>query len=317
MDGTPRSGAGGGPPPRPAGPAGRSRLADYLELTKPGITLLIVAVGIGGYFLAATTPIRLVPLAELVLCGGLASGGAAALNHYFDRDLDLTMRRTRDRPLPEGRLSPVRHALPLGLGLSALGLGGAYLLLNPLTAFAIFLGGATYVGVYTIWLKRRSSWNIVVGGFAGSAPALAGSAAAVGHITPGADALALLLFLWTPPHFWSLALRLRPEYRAAGLPMLPDMDDPAYSGRIVVLSAALLVPAALLVAWTGAVGIVAGAVLVALGLLFVAVAAPLAREVTPARALRSFVFSGSYLLAVLAVLVVHGLLAHPEVVVFR
>lgn len=305
------------PDRRPKLPPAGHRLSDYLELTKPGITLLIVAVGIGGYFLAAPAPIVLAPLAGLILFGGLASGGAAALNHYFDRDLDLTMHRTRDRPLPEGRISPVGHALLLGLILSAIGIGGAFLLLNPLTAFAIFLGGATYVGVYTIWLKRRSSWNIVVGGLAGSAPALAGSAAAVGHVTPGAYALALLLFLWTPPHFWSLALRLRKEYRAANLPMLPDMEDPGLSGRVVVLSAALLLPATLLVWWAGPMVPWAGILLVALGLSFVAVAAPLGWAVTPARALRSFVFSGIYLLAVLSVLVVNGLLEHPELALFR
>ncbi|MGI0053175.1 MAG: heme o synthase [Thermoplasmata archaeon] len=306
----------GTPAPAVAGTT-TPHLADYVELTKPGITALIVAVGIGGYFLAAPTPIRILPLAELVLFGALASGGAAALNHYFDRDLDRKMRRTRERPLAEGRIAPVGHALLLGLVLSALGIGGAFLLLNALTALAIFLGGATYVGIYTLWLKRRSSWNIVVGGFAGSAPALAGAAAAVGHFTLGSLALALLLFLWTPPHFWSLALRLRGDYRLAGLPMLPDMEDPAYSGRIVVVSAALLIPASLVLWWAGPIAIWAGGLLVALAVIFTAVTAPLWREVTPARALRGFVFSGIYLLSVLAVVIVDSVLSHPEFVLGR
>ncbi|MGI0151323.1 MAG: heme o synthase, partial [Thermoplasmata archaeon] len=241
----------------------------------------------------------------------------AALNHYVDRDLDRKMRRTRERPLAEGRIAPVGHALLLGLVLSALGIGGAFLLLNALTALAIFLGGATYVGIYTLWLKRRSSWNIVVGGFAGSAPALAGAAAAVGHFTLGSLALALLLFLWTPPHFWSLALRLRGDYRLAGLPMLPDMEDPAYSGRIVVVSAALLIPASLVLWWAGPIAIWAGGLLVALAVIFTAVTAPLWREVTPARALRGFVFSGIYLLSVLAVVIVDSVLSHPEFVLGR
>lgn len=291
-----------------------ARARDLLTLTKPGITALIVAVGVGGYFLATPVPIVLWPLGLLILFGAAASGGAAMLNHYFDRDLDARMKRTRHRPLPEGRLGPDATALLGGLLLSAFGVGGAYLLLNPLTAAMILLGGLTYVGVYTIWLKRRSSWNIVVGGFAGSAPALAGSAAAVGHITPGALALALVLFLWTPPHFWSLALLLRNDYRSAGLPMLPRMDDPAYSGRVVAISAALLVPATALLWFYGPIALWAGPLLLVLGLLFVALTLPLVREVSAPIARRGFIYSGIYLLAFLLVLVASGIWLHPAIV---
>ncbi|HEV2317160.1 MAG TPA: heme o synthase [Thermoplasmata archaeon] len=291
------------------------RWKDYLALTKPGITGLIVAVGIGGYFLALTGPVRLVPLALLVAFGASASAGAAMLNHYFDRDLDAQMRRTRHRPLPEGRIAPDVSVFAGGIALSAIGVGGAALLLNPLAAFAILLGGVTYVGVYTLWLKRRSSWNIVVGGFAGSAPALAGSAVAVGHFTAGAYALALLLFLWTPPHFWSLALLLRKDYAAVGLPMLPKMDDPAFSGKVVVVSAALLLPATILVWWLAPLPWWAGGTLVALGIAFVALTSPLWGAVLPGRARMGFIYSGIYLLAVLVVLVASGLIAHPALAV--
>ncbi|EQD72654.1 UbiA prenyltransferase, partial [mine drainage metagenome] len=123
----------------------------------------------------------------------------------------------------------------------------------------------TYVVVYTIWLKRRSSWNIVIGGFAGSAPVLAGSAAAAGHWTAGALALALLVFLWTPPHFWSLAVLLREDYARARLPMLPNMEDLALSGKVIVVSAALLVPAGLLVGLTGTLTAPALAALLVIG----------------------------------------------------
>ncbi len=292
-----------------------SRARDLLTLTKPGITALIVTVGVGGYFLASPLPIRVVPLLLLVAFGAAASAGAAMLNHYFDRDLDARMKRTRHRPLPDGRIAPDGAALAGGLLLSALGVGGAWFLLNPLTALMILLGGVTYVLVYTIWLKRRSSWNIVVGGFAGSAPALAGSAAAVGHLTPGALALALVLFLWTPPHFWSLALLLRNDYRAANLPMLPRMDDPAYSGRVVAISAALLVPATALLWFYGPVALWAGPLLIGLGLLFVALTLPLAREVSAPLARRGFIYSGIYLLAFLVILVVSGVWLHPALVV--
>jgi heme o synthase len=289
------------------------RVGEYFALTKPAITAFIVMVGVGGFFLADPTSIALLPLLLLVVFGGLASGGAAMLNHYFDRDLDAQMRRTRLRPLPAHRIEPVSSALVGGLALSAVGIGGAVVLLNPLTGFAIFLGGATYVGVYTIWLKRRTSWNIVFGGFAGSAPALAGSAAAVGHFTLGAWALALVLFLWTPPHFWSLALLLRRDYDAAELPMLPKMDNPGYSGKIVLVSAALLLPATAFLWWAGPIPLWGGAVLIALGALFVAVTAPLAIAVTPARARRAFIYSGIYLLAFVATLVAASLLGHPTV----
>jgi heme o synthase len=273
-------------------------LRDVFTLAKPGITALICLVAVGGFVLADPRSIDLVRLGWLVLTGASASAGAAMLNHYFDRDLDARMRRTQGRPLPDERITPSGLAAGLGFGLLAAGILAATWLLNPLTGLSIFLGGLTYVGVYTVWLKRRSSWNIVIGGFAGSAPALAGSAAAVGGWTPGVLAFALLVFLWTPPHFWSLALLLKDDYARAGLPMLPRMDNVAYSGKVVVVSAALLVPAALLIGWTGAVTWPVLLVLVALGGLFVALTFPLWRSVTPRRARRGFIYSGPYLLFV-------------------
>lgn len=277
-------------------------------MTKPEITLLIVLVGVAGFFVATPSPVPYVRLVLLVVFGALASGGAAVLNHYFDRDLDARMRRTRNRPLPRAGAGPERYVLAYGLVLSAIGVGGAALAINPLTGFSILLGGLTYVVVYTIWLKRRSSWNIVLGGFAGSAPALAGSAAAVGHWTVGALALALLVFLWTPPHFWSLALLLRDDYRAAGLPMLPHMDDPARSGRIVVVSCALLLPATVLLLLYGPISDVAAAVLVGAAVAFLIATLPLARSVTPRRARRGFIVSGPYLLAVIVGVVANAYL---------
>ena len=282
---------------------------DYVDLTKPWITLLIVAVAVAGYFVALPAHVDGRRLLFLILCGAAASAGAAALNHYFDRDLDARMRRTRGRPLPTDRIQPEGRVLAIGLGLSVVGIGAAALLLNLLTAFSILLGALTYVLVYTVWLKRRTSWNIVVGGFAGSAPALAGSAAAVGHWTDGALALALLVFLWTPPHFWSLALMLREDYRAAGLPMLPRMEDPRYSARITVLSCALLVPATVLLVLVGPIALPAVVALLAVSVLFLASEVPLWRSSERRTALRGFLVSGPYLLAVIAVIVVNwGLL---------
>lgn len=283
-----------------------SKAGDLLELAKPGITALICTVAVGGFLLASPGSVDLLRLGILIACGAAASAGAAMLNHYLDRDLDLRMKRTRLRPLPDARITPSGGVAALGLVLLGAGIGVASWLLNPLTGFSILLGGLTYVVVYTAWLKRRSSWNIVIGGFAGSAPALAGSAAAVGSWTPGVIAFALLVFLWTPPHFWSLALLLKDDYARAGLPMLPRMDDVAFSGKVVVISAALLVPAALLIGLTGALTWPVLVVLVLLGAVFVILTAPLWRSVTRATARRGFIYSGPYLLAVVLAIVANA-----------
>ncbi|EQD72468.1 Protohem IX farnesyltransferase [mine drainage metagenome] len=282
-----------------------SRFSDAVSLAKPGITLLIVLVAVGGYFLANPTAVDWYRLLLLVLTGAAASAGAAMLNHYLDRDVDPQMHRTSDRPLAAERIASSTAVLIAGLAFLAVGIGVASALLNPLTGFSIFLGGFTYVVVYTAWLKRRSSWNIVIGGFAGSAPALAGSAAAIGYWSTGSIAFAILVFLWTPPHFWSLALLLKDDYARAGLPMLPRMNDPAYSGKVVVISAALLVPAALLIGWTGAITWPILVVLVVLGLLFVMFTLPLWKRVDRATARRGFIYSGPYLLFVILALIVN------------
>jgi heme o synthase len=284
--------------PLPAPSPAASSWRDYVTLAKPGITGLIVLVAIAGFLLASPRSVALWRLAILVAAGAAASAGAAMLNHYFDRDLDARMRRTRRRPLPGARIAPSSRVLALGVAFSAAGIVGAAWWLNWLAGFSIFLGSLTYVVVYTLWLKRRSSWNIVIGGFAGSAPALAGSAAAVGTWTPGVLAFALLVFLWTPPHFWSLALLLKEDYAAVGLPMLPRMDDAAYSARAVVVSAGLLLPATLLLGVFGPVTWPALAALVALALGFLAVTWPLWNSVQRSVARRGFIYSGPYLLGV-------------------
>jgi len=279
------------------------RVREWLSLGKPGITALICTVAVGGFVIADPRSIDLGRLGLLVLAGAAASAGAGMLNHYLDRDLDVRMRRTRNRPLAGGDAGSPSRVAGVGLALLAAGVLGATVGLNALTGLSILLGGVTYVLVYTAWLKRRSSWNIVIGGFAGSAPVLAGSAAAVGGWTTGALALALLVFLWTPPHFWSLALLLREDYARAELPMLPRMSDPGFSGKIVVVSAALLVPAALAIGWTGAVAWPVLLALLVLGGVFLGLSLPLWTTVSPRTARRGFVFSGPYLLGVVLAIV--------------
>ena len=288
----------------PARRPGRAR--DWFTLAKPGITALICLVAVGGFLLADPQSVNLARLGLLVGMGALASGGSAMLNHYLERERDRGMRRTRARPLAAERIDPSGAVAVVGLCLVALGVGGAALWLNVLTGISILLGALTYVVVYTAWLKPRSSWNIVIGGFAGSAPALAGGAAAVGMWTPGVLAFALLVFLWTPPHFWSLALLLKDDYARAGLPMLPSMTDVAFSGRVVVVSAALLVPSAALVGLLGIVAWPVSFALVALGVIFVAMTVPLWGGVTPRTARRGFIFSGPYLLGIVVALVANA-----------
>ncbi|MCI4373128.1 MAG: heme o synthase [Thermoplasmata archaeon] len=294
--------------PEPA-PSTRSSAGDWWTLAKPGITALICLVAVGGFVLARPDSVDLVRLGLVVGFGALASAGSGMLNHYLERDRDKAMRRTASRPLASGRIHPPTTAA-VGLTLVALGVGGASVTLNLLTGVSILLGALTYVVVYTAWLKPRSSWNIVIGGFAGSAPALAGGAAALGYWTPGVLAFALLVFLWTPPHFWSLALLLKDDYARAGLPMLPRMDDVGFSGKVVVVSAVLLVPPSFLVALLGPVAWPVGVALVALAVGFVVVTAPLWREVTRVRARRGFLYSGPYLLGVVVALVVNVPLLH-------
>ncbi len=297
--------AGSGPQeatPDPTPVRRTGRLRDWFSLAKPGITALICLVAVAGFLLASPRAIDLVRLAEVVATGASASAGSAMLNQYLDRDLDPQMRRTRGRPLAADRIRPGSAVAALGLAFVAVGVGASAYLLNLLTAVSILLGAATYVLVYTAWLKRRSSWNIVIGGFAGSAPALAGSAAAVGSWTLGAIALALLVFLWTPPHFWSLALLLRDDYARAGLPMLPKMDDPGFSGKVVVVSAGLLAASGVAVGATGATAWPVSVGLLALGGAFVAVTVPLWSSGAARTARRGFLFSGPYLLGVVLLL---------------
>jgi len=209
------------------------------------------------------------------------------------------MRRTQARPLPQHRIDPPAHALEFGIGLLALSLVIAGFGINFLTAAMIGLGFVVYIGVYTLGLKRAHVSNIVIGGFAGSCPALAGSAAATGSISLQAVLIALLVFLWTPGHFWALAYRSREDYRRAGLPMLPAVSDERTSTRAIALSSAIVALASIAFIFTSAfdalylgVAIVSGAALLALTARFYV-------HPSPANAWAGYKFSGVYLALVL------------------
>ena len=238
-------------------------LADYVQLMKLRIDALLLLVAAAGYVATSGIHVDVGRFALLIVAGFLGAAGASATNHYLDRDLDSVMRRTQARPLPQHRIEPPAHALEFGLGLVVAGLG-----INLLTALMIGLGFVVYIGVYTLGLKRTHVSNIVIGGFAGSFPALAGSAAASNAISLPAILIALLVFLWTPGHFWALAFRSREDYRRAGLPMLPSVSDERTSVRAITFSSTVVAVASIAFVFTSAfdavylgVAIIAGAVL--------------------------------------------------------
>jgi heme o synthase len=231
-------------------PAGTAGWADYLTLTKPRIMSLLVLTSVCAMIAAAHGTPAAPALIALVAGGALACGGASALNHVLDRDIDQLMGpRTASRPVAAGRISPAR-ATAFGLALTALAFALLVVFTNPLAALLSLSGGAFYVGVYTYWLKRTTSQNIVIGGAAGAIPPLAGWAAAHGSLGLGAVFLFVIVLLWTPPHFWALALLLVRHYAAADVPMMPVVRGPQATARLifwysVLLLAVTLVPGAI------------------------------------------------------------------------
>jgi heme o synthase len=250
----------------------------------------------------------LAKLAALLAGGALASGGASALNHLLDRDIDALMGgRTADRPVVAGRVAPSR-ALEFGLVLSAFSFVLLASVINLLTALLAAIGNLGYVLVYTRWLKRSTPQNIVIGGAAGAIPPLVGWAAARGDLTLPALFLFLIVFFWTPPHFWALALLIKREYAAAGIPMLPVVrGDRETARQILRYSLVLGAVTALPFLWHSAGGVYLGAALV-LDACLIALALRLRRSVTPARASHLFHFSLLYLALLFAALAIDPLI---------
>jgi protoheme IX farnesyltransferase len=275
---------------------------DYVALTKPRIMSLLLITGFCGMVAGARgwpgTGVAVAAMAGLAL----ACGGASALNHVLDRDIDPLMgERTKSRPVASGRV-PASRALEFGLALSAF----AFVLLastvNVLTAFLALAGGAFYVIVYTRWLKRTTSQNIVIGGAAGAVPPLVGWAAATGHVGLAAWILFAIVFIWTPPHFWALALLIKENYAAAKVPMLPVVRGERETARQIVLYSVALVGATLLPWGWGGAGPLYVVCALALGAVFVGMAEQLRRDTTPRRAMLLFHYSLLYLALLFAAL---------------
>jgi len=266
---------------------------DYLTLTKPRIMTLLLLTGAAGMFVGAQglPPLGLFLVTMLGL--GLACGGASALNHVLDRDIDRLMgSRTRNRPVASGRVTPAQ-ALEFGLVLSALSFALLASAVNLLTAVLALVGNLFYVVVYTRYLKRSTPQNIVIGGAAGAVPPVVGYAAATGSLGLPALWLFLIVFLWTPPHFWALALMIKKAYAAAGVPMLPVVRGDRETARQILLYSIGLVAFTVAVGiWLGPVYTVAAAVL---GAILVALALLLRRDLSTARAQVLFHYSLAYL----------------------
>lgn len=222
---------------------------DYIEVSKPRIVIVLVITAVAS-MLAATrfdsTPsqawdVNFYQLGFLVLTGALASMGSSALNHYYDRDIDAIMERTSNRPIPSRRLT-ARSVLAYGIALCVVSVVVASLTLNVIATFMIALGIFFYVIIYTRWLKRTNAWNIVIGGFAGSAASMAGWAAATGSVNLLGFLIGWIVFLWTPPHFWCLAIRARQEYASVHVPMLPVLIGNQRTAAYILANTAILVP---------------------------------------------------------------------------
>ena len=270
----------------------RQLLGDYVELTKPKVQSLLLLTTIATMYVAGDPS----PLLVFYTClgGYLSAGGAGAVNHWFDRDIDAQMARTANRPVPSGRVAP-HAALTFGCVLAALSLLELSIAVNPLAAALSFSGFLGYVLVYTVWLKRRTPQNIVIGGAAGAVPPLVAWAAVTGSVSGTAVILFFIVFFWTPPHFWALSLLMKDEYEKVGVPMLPVVRGEAETRRQILLYSVLLYAVTQLPFCAGGFGVIYLVSSLVLGLGFIAGAVRLYRRADRPSALRLYLYSLAYL----------------------
>ena len=279
-----------------------SRVADFFALLKPRVMSLVVFTGFAGLYVA---PGELHPLlaAVAVLAIAVGAGAAGAINMWYDRDIDAVMSRTRSRPIPSGRVAP-SEALSLGVVLSLFSVMMMGLAVNWVAAALLALANAFYVFVYTVWLKRRTPQNIVIGGAAGAFPPMIGWAAVTGTVSLESAVLFLIIFMWTPPHFWALALYKDVEYAKAGVPMLPVVAGKGETRRQILIYALLLWPLSLAPCFLGTAGIVYGGTALLMGGLFAWQALRVYLERSERSARQMFGLSILYLFVLFAALIV-------------
>jgi heme o synthase len=274
---------------------------DYVEVSKPRIVIVLVITAVTSLLAGSRfdgTPadagdVTTWQLGFLVLTGAMASMGSSALNHYYDRDIDKMMDRTSERPIPAGRLS-TRNVLLYGSSLCILSIIIAWFTLNPVASGMIALGVFFYVIIYTAWLKRINASNIVIGGFAGSAASMAGWAAATGSINLLGFLIGWLVFMWTPPHFWCLAIRAREEYASVRVPMLPVLIGNKRTAGYIFVNTAILLPYSIALYFFG-LGILYTTVAIISGTLMLLYHYKLTKTPTPEFAWKAYKVTAPYL----------------------
>ncbi|MHB1487942.1 MAG: heme o synthase [Acidimicrobiales bacterium] len=295
---------------RTAGPVPRIR--GYVALTKPRIIELLLVTTLPTMVVAERgwPPVAL--MAWTLVGGALAAGGANAINMVLDRDIDAVMHRTRNRPLVIGVMSP-RAALSFAVGLEVLAFVELWGLVNLLSGLLAVSATLFYVFVYTIWLKRTSRQNIVIGGAAGAVPVLVGWSAVTGHLGLAPVVLFAIIFVWTPPHFWSLAFKYRDDYSAAEVPMLPVVASFRSTARQILIYTLALWGTSLVFAPIGHMGVIYVSAAVVLGAVFMVYALQLRADGTPERAMKLFTWSITYLTLLFSAMAVDQLVGfHPH-----
>jgi heme o synthase len=289
-------------------------IKSYIEVSKPRIVVVLVITAITS-MLGATRfdsspsipwDVSFWQLGFLLLAGALASMGSSALNHYYDRDIDRLMVRTTKRPIPASKLS-VNTVLIYGLSLSIISVIIAWLTLNPVATFMIALGIFFYVIIYTVWLKRSTAFNIVIGGFAGSAASMAGWATTTGTIDLTGFLVGWLVFMWTPPHFWCLAIKTREEYASVKVPMLPVLIGNQRTAKYIFINTAILLPFSLSLYFFG-LGLLYTAIALVSGSLMLIYHYKLTKNPTPEFAWKAYKVTAPYLVIIFIAVAVDALL---------
>lgn len=285
----------------------------YIEVSKPRIVVVLVITAVTS-LLGATRfdqspnipwDVSIWQLGFLVLAGSLASMGSSALNHYYDRDIDKFMIRTTERPIPSGKL-PARNVLVYGLVLSAASVIIAWFTLNPIATFMIALGIFIYVIIYTVWLKRSNPSNIVIGGFAGSAASMAGWATTTGSIDLLGFLVGWLVFMWTPPHFWCLAIKKREEYASVKVPMLPVLIGNERTAMYIFINTALLLPFSISLYFVG-LGLLYTIIALVAGTLMLIYHYKLTKNPTPEFAWKAYKVTAPYLVVIFIAIAIDAL----------
>ncbi len=286
-----------------------SRIGAYVALTKPRIIELLLVTTLPTMIVAKRGLPSVWLMVATLVGGALAAGGANAINMVVDRDIDKVMHRTRNRPLVTGAMTP-RAALVFAISLEVVAFVELWLAVNLLSAVLAVSATLFYVFVYTLWLKRTSSQNIVIGGAAGAVPVLVGWAAVTNSLSWTPVVLFAIIFIWTPPHFWALAVKYKDDYEAAHVPMLPVVTTFTRTARQIFFYTVLLVATSLLLAGVGHLGplYIAGAA--ALGAVFLVMALRLWRHATPKAAMRLFSYSITYLTLLFVVMAVDVFVQH-------